>query len=92
MLASQLKASELRRFGSVHQVTVEIVRKAIMGAAIRNSGELFASYGGISQERIAAAQAVSDSYTQFEDVVWEQLSDLSEIEYFFGGLIGTRLR
>jgi len=74
------------------QITVEIVRKAIMGAAIRNNGELLASYGGIPQECIAAARIVSNNYVQFEDMVWKRLSDLQEIEYFFGRLIKTRLK
>ncbi len=77
---------------SQNTVTLDIVRKAIMGAAIRNSGELLASYGGIPQECIAAAQVVGDNYAQFEDMVWKRLSGLAEIKHFFGRLIKTRLR
>jgi hypothetical protein len=74
------------------QVTPEIVRKAIMGAAIKNSGELLASYGGIPQQCIAAARVVNDNYAKFEGLVWERLSDLPAIKYFFERLIRTRLK
>lgn len=73
-------------------VTVEVVRKAIMGAAIRNNGELLVSYGGIPQECKAAAQVVNNNYAQFEQMVWKRLSDLPEIKHFFGRLVRTRLR
>lgn len=75
-----------------NNITVEVVRKAIMGAGIRNSGELLASYGGIPQECIAAAQVVSNNHAQFEQMVWQRLSDLPEIKYFFGRLVRARLR
>lgn len=74
------------------QVTVEIVRKAIMGAVIGNSGELYASYGEIPQECVTAVRIVNDHYAGFESLVWQRLSDLPMIRHFFGRLIRKRLQ
>ncbi len=75
-----------------NQVTVDIVRQAVMGAAIRNYGELYASYGGIPQQCIDAARIISDNYAEFEKLVWKQLSSLPMIHRFCGHLIRKRLR
>jgi hypothetical protein len=73
------------------QVTVETVRKAIMGAHIRNNRELYAYYGGIPQECRDARQVIFDNYTEFEKLLWDRLSALSLIKKFFGCLIEARL-
>ena len=54
-------------------LTIEVVNKAIMGAQIRNNGELYASYDGIPEECLAAAQEITDHYSEFEALLWFQL-------------------
>ncbi len=74
------------------RVTVETVRKAIMGAHIKNNNELYASYRGIPQECRDAAEAVCDNYAEFERLLWDRLSALPLTQKFFGPLIGVRLK
>jgi len=77
----------------IDQVTVETVRKAIRGAHIRNSVELYASYGGIiPQECLDAAEAIRDNYAEFEKLLWDRLSALPLTQKFFGHLIRVRLK
>ena len=72
------------------QVTLEIVRKAIMGADIRKNRELYACYGGIPKECQDAVGMISSNYAEFEKLLWDQLSDLPFISRFFGRIIGVR--
>lgn len=74
------------------KVTTEIVQDAIRGAAIKNNAELRRSYRGTSQKYIKAAQIVDDNYNEFEDLIWQRLSELPSIKHFFGYLIRTRLK
>jgi len=74
------------------RLTIETVRKAIMGATISNSGELYASYGEIPQQCIDAACIICDNYAEFEKILQERLSSLPMIHHFFGRLIRNRLQ
>ena len=75
------------------KITVEVVRKAIMGAAIRNNPQLLVSYGGrVPQECIEATQILIDNYSEFEDLLWQRLAKFPLTKYFCNYLIRPRLR
>ena len=76
----------------IGQVTVETVRKAIMGAHIRNNRELYAYYGGIPQECRDAIDTIRNNYAGFEESLRNQLSALSLTRQFLGDLITARLK
>ena len=74
-------------------ITIDIVRKAIQGAAIANNGELLAQYNGnIPSELINSAQLIQDHYKEFQHLVWKRLENLPLTKKFFGRLIMTRLK
>jgi hypothetical protein len=77
---------------SGRHVTEELVRKAILGAAIVNSRELFASYGGrVPQECIDAARVIQSNHEEFRHLVWKSLESLPFTKRVFGRLIRARL-
>ncbi|MCL5998496.1 MAG: hypothetical protein M1546_20945 [Chloroflexi bacterium] len=73
-------------------VTLEIVRKAIMGAHIRNNTALHASYGGIPPECVSAAEVIVAHMGEFEELLWQRLSQLPLTLKFFGRLVRKRLK
>lgn len=73
------------------QVTVEIVRKAIMGAEIiRNRGEYY--YEVIPPECLEAIEIIHNNLEEFKRLVWERLNALPLTKKFFSRLIRTRLK
>lgn len=78
---------------TTRKVTVEVVRKAIMGADIRNNPQLLISYGGrVPQECIEAVQILSDNYSEFEDLLWQRLDKFPLTKHFCNHLIRPRLK
>lgn len=73
------------------RVTIEVARKAIMGAHIASNGELYASYGGIPQECQDALRIVFHNQEQFRELVCDRLSALPLMEKYFGSHIRARL-
>lgn len=74
-------------------ITIDIVRKAIHGAAIANNGELFAQHDGkIPSEFIRCAKIIQDNYEQFQQLVWKRLENLQYTKKYFGKLIRARLK
>jgi hypothetical protein len=80
----------MRSNSKTNQVTIETIRKAIMGANIANSGELHAHYGGIPHECIDAAKVIQDNYAEFEKLLWDRISALPLVQKLFGHLIRVR--
>jgi hypothetical protein len=74
------------------KITIETVRKAIMGAQIKNNYEMYVYYKGIPQECQDAIEAIRDHYAEFEKLLWDQLSALRLTKKFFGRLIRARLK
>lgn len=75
------------------KVTVEVVRKAIMGADIRNNPQLLVSCGGrVPQDCIEAAQILMDNYSEFEDLLWQRLTNFPLTKHFCSHLIRSRLK
>lgn len=74
------------------ELTPKIIRKAVMGANIKNSPELLTSYGGeVPTDCRAAAELVAANPEEFRAWVLQRLSKMREIERFFGDLIRSRL-
>ena len=73
-------------------ITLETVRMAIMGAHIANSPDLCASYRGIPEECLRAAEAIQNNRPAFERLVLGRLAELPMTNHFFGQLISRRLK
>lgn len=74
-------------------ITEETVRKAILGASIVNSRELFVSYDGqVPQECVNAAKMIQANYEQFRQLVWKRLEQLPLTKKYFGKLVRARLK
>lgn len=80
-----------RNSNEADQVTVEIVRKAIMGADItKNRGEYY--YEVIPPECLEAIEIIHNNLEEFKGLVWERLNALPLTKKFFNRLIRTRLK
>jgi hypothetical protein len=73
-------------------LNIDIVRKALFGAAIATHGELYASYGGaIPSDCTEAARLVYDHYDEFKQLIWSQLEFKPRIKKCFRHLVRRRL-
>lgn len=74
------------------RVTVEVVRKAIMGADIRDNFQLLSSYGEVPRECIEAIQIIGNNPSEFENLLRQRLSRFPLIKHFFNHLVRSRVK
>ena len=75
------------------KITIEIIRKAIMGTDIKNDFRLLTSCGGkVPQECTEAIQTIIDNPGEFEALLRQRLLCFPLTKHFFSHLIRPRLR
>ena len=73
-------------------LNVDLVRKALLGAAIASNGELYATYEGvIPTDSTEAARLIYDHYEEFKQLLWSQLKHKCRTKECFSRLIRRRL-